>query len=297
MAIFFPSKTDNPVPDVIHKWLANIYKMLVTLSSKYFLFVVIQEEDLGEPLLPTGQTDVQNNNPVVKLICSGVYTVFFTFFYFLCSLTGQLPIKPTKFEYPTKIFVVFLTALTAILMLTFVCTNVFALLFDLYVIIWCPYKPHCEYINSINRSNMIWAESISDGSESLNEQPMKLNEFYNWKKTVITTATFSGTVSYLFMVCVLYSQYSVFKASVCDRMKTCIMWIWKSCGQKIERKMQGVLLSPFNDDNNCIEATKLTPKQATYFMTIFFFNMIVYSANAVLFFIIFGRSVDDNQNC
>ena len=125
-------------------------------------------------------------------------------------------------------------------------------------------------------------------------QPVSLTIFDDWQKTVLTTATSSGTISYLFMVYVLYSQYSIFKNIVFDKVRECITSMWAYCGEQRNCNSPGVLRSPFKDGSG-LEATKLSPKQSTYFMAIFFFNILLYCGNVVVLFIIFAKSVDKRQ--
>ena len=175
--------------------------------------------------------------------------------------------------------------------------NLFSFGFNLYIIIRCPYK-NCGYISTIfNKTeilNITNAFNVSNSSGLKGVQPTSLIYFDDWKKTVFTTSTLSGTISFLFMVHVLYSQYSVCRDTFCKCCKWCSKKMWECCGEKIEEKPEGLLLSPFKDDENDSVATKLAPKQATYFMTVFIFNLLVYGTNVGLLFSIFVESVNKN---
>ena len=98
------------------------------------------------------------------------------------------------------------------------------------------------------------------------------------------------------MIFVLYSQYSVFGGCICGNIKKCWRNIWKQCGEKLKPDSSGVhvLQSPFIDSNGNT-ATKLSPKQSSYFMAIFSLNILIYIGNVSLLFIIFAESVDQRQ--
>lgn len=159
--------------------------------------------------------------------------------------------------------------------------------------LWCTcvgpvttwFYEHCGYISVPKKSG-----NGSNGSELKFAQPAPLEIFDDWQKAVLTTATLSGTISYLFMIYVLYSQYSAFKDTVFDNIKECTRSMWGKCGEKpLAEKSPGVLKSPFKDDSDQLEVSRLSPKQACYYMVIFLF---IYCGNVALLFIIFDRSVD-----
>jgi hypothetical protein len=95
------------------------------------------------------------------------------------------------------------------------------------------------------------------------------------------------------MIYVLYTQYSILLKIPINPKK----WLrdcWISCGEKLKLEKTGVLQSPFIDLNGNI-ATKLSPKQSCYFMTIFSLNILVFTGSVALLFIIFARIVDQRQ--
>ena len=147
--------------------------------------------------------------------------------------------------------------------------------------------PKLDLIDSENR--------LAKGSNLQLVQIANLTIYDDWQKTVLTTATISGTISYLFMVYVLYSQYSAFKGIIFDNLKQCIRDMWTSCGETYTNKHSGILKSPFIDNGDQLEGTRLTPKQASYFMVIFIFNILIYCGNVALLFTIFGRRVDKSH--
>lgn len=180
----------------------------------------------------------------------------------------------------------------------FLPVNLLLLVFDVYVIAWCPYKHHCSYISGIQDTrqliNVTDSQNISNESDLGAVQAVNLTIFDDWKKTVFTTATVSGTISYIIMVFVLYSQYSIFSKCICGNATKCMRKIWKWCGEKLKPVNSGALQNPFIDSNGK-NATKLSPKQSCYFMAILSVNILIYIGSVVLFFIIFAKSVDKTK--
>ena len=192
-----------------------------------------------------------------------------------------------------KVIIITWTMITTVI---FLIINILSLVFDVYIIAWCPYK-YCGYISVIQKTrliNLTEAQNISNNSELGAVQAVNLTIFDDWQKTVLTTATASGTISYLFMIYVLYSQYNIFGNILYRKIKNCLRRCWELCGETLKPNTAGDLQSPFIDSNGNT-ATKLSPKQSCYFMTIFFFNILIYIGNVALLFIIFGGSVDQRQ--
>lgn len=243
-----------------------------------------------DPMNPSGVQENDHENSYWQVVSKCTYTTFFKLFYILCTITGQLPITLTDYKTGLKrFFKVIAVILTTLITGIFVLVNVGSLVFDLYIIIWCPYE-HCGYINVIRKSG-----NRSNSSELQFAQPAPLTIFDDWQKTVLTTATSSGTISYLFMVYVLYSQYSVFKDNIFDKVKECTRSMWGKCGEKLTEKSPGVLKSPFKDYSDQLEASRLSPKQACYYIFLFLLNIFIYCGNVALLFIIFNRNVDKRQ--
>ena len=170
--------------------------------------------------------------------------------------------------------------------------NVFSLVFDIYIIAWCPYK-YCGYISVIKTTrllNLTIAYNITNESDLGAVQAVNLTIYDDWQKTVVTTSTASGTISYLFMIYVLYTQYSIFR-KIPIKIKEWLKRCWEYFGEKLKPEINGVLQSPFIDSNGNT-ATKLSPKQSCYFMVIFYLNILVYIGSVALLFIIFAGKVD-----
>ena len=263
-------------------------------------FVTINDDQLSiigpdenTPLFVNDRED-EEKKPAGKL-----YTLFFKIFYILCFLTGQLPIRPAKNDTNRGWRLLCLGGVVlsmALVTLSLLVNVIFALVFNFYVIILCPYKD-CGYISTILNMtailNLTDAMNVTNNSGLQVVQPTKLVIFNDWQKTVVTTATLSGTISFLFMVYVLYSQYSVCRDTFCKCCNSCMNSLWTYFGEEPRERSEGVLLSPFKDDTSSGD-TKLAPKQATYFMTIFIFNLLVYGIDVALLFSIFAESVNKN---
>ena len=173
--------------------------------------------------------------------------------------------------------------------------NLLSLVFDIYIIAWCPYK-HCGYISVIETTrllNLTMAHNITNESDLGAVQAVNLTIFDDWQKTVLTTSTASGTISYLFMIYVLYTQYSIFR-KIPKKIKKWLRRCWEYFGEKLKPEITGVLQSLFIDSSGNT-ATKLSPKQSCYFMAIFSLNILVYIGSVALLFIIFAGSVDQRQ--
>ena len=264
-------------------------------------FVTINDDQLSiigpdeNTLLLVNDREDEEKKPAGKL-----YTLYFKIFYILCFLTGQLPIRPAKSDTNRGWRLLCLGGVVlsmALVALSLLVNVIFALGFNFYVIILCPYKD-CGYISTTVTLmtailNLTDAMNVTNNSGLQVVQPTKLVIFNDWQKTVVTTATLSGTISFLFMVYVLYSQYSVCRDTFCKCCKSCMNSLWTYFGEEPREKSEGVLLSPFKDDTSSGD-TKLAPKQATYFMTIFIFNLLVYGIDVALLFSIFAESVNKN---
>ena len=191
--------------------------------------------------------------------------------------------------------------ITFFIMLFVTAVNIGSLVFDMYVIIWCPYI-NCGYISApyINVTHLMDIQvaethNNSNGSIVINAvQAPNLTIFDDWQKTVFTTATVSGTFSYLFMICVLNYQYSFLRW--CRRVKKRCSTMLERCGEEPRQNdHDGVVRNPFNDNRHEENSTWLSPKQALYFVGIFTLNISVYVGNVALLFIIYNRNVDKSK--
>ena len=222
-----------------------------------------------------------------------LYKMVYFVFYFLCSITGQLTIIPSSCSCKDgiKILIVVWTLITTVI---FLCINLLSLVFDIYIIAWCRYK-YCGYISVFETTrllNLTMANNITNESDLGAVQAVNLTIYDDWQKTVVTTSTASGTISYLFMIYVLYTQYSILvKIPVNCKPREWLRRFWICCGEKLKPEITDVLQSPFIDSNGNT-ATKLSPKQSCYFMAIYSLNILVYIGSVALLFIIFAGKVD-----
>ena len=208
----------------------------------------------------------------------------FKCFYILCSITGQYTIIPSSCKDIKKIVIVVWSLITTVI---FSFVNLSSLIFDIYIIVKCPYK-YCGYISVMQKAQMLSqtdAQKISNISDHDVVRAVNLTIFSDWQKIVMTTATPSGTISYLFMIYVLYSQYNSFVRKTLLKFKKWLRKCWLSCGEKLKPEIVGALQSPFVDSNGNT-ATKLSPRQWSYFMAIFSLNLLIYIGNVSLLFTI-----------
>ena len=93
-------------------------------------------------------------------------------------------------------------------------------------------------------------------------------------------------------------QYSVLKKVFCDKARRFFDEMWKKLGQEIRAREPEIIRSPFKDTNNTSgehKSTRLSPKQASYFMFIFSLNMLVFFGNVAVLFVMFSKSVDKKR--
>ena len=176
--------------------------------------------------------------------------------------------------------------------------NVFSLVFNIYVIAWCPYH-HCGYID-------VATSNYSSDNNSLSLTPDSRDKFDDFQKFVFTSASLSGLVSYLCITFVLYSQYSKV-GCCCTKAKKGLSLMWKACDQingvdsidKNEGKDQDeiIVLNPFYDDeikglDRKFKSTPLKSRQSCYYYFVFYFNIILFSSSVVIFFWLFRARLD-----
>ena len=236
-----------------------------------------------------------------------LYKIVFRIFYILCLLTGQLTFKPVSCNQKTVTVVSII--LTFFMTFIFLLVNIFSLIFNFYIIVWCPYE-HCGYISIKPFINITVAKNV----QYLRDMNPDLTKYYDWQKAVLTTATISGTFSYLFMVYSLYSQHGCLKQYIFDPIRTRITMIWEYCGEEPTHDSSAGdhqslqddnsefeepqcdffsgLRGPFDDSMHSMTSTILYPRQSTYFMLIFMFNIMMYGGNVALLYVIFHIRVD-----
>ena len=130
-------------------------------------------------LLPDAAIQVtQTNN---KNLPAFLYNIMFKCFYILCSITGQYTIIPSSCIDIKKIAIV---AWSLIFTVIFLLVNLFSLIFDIYIIAWCPYK-YCGYISVIQKTQMLnltEARNISNISDLAMVQAVNLTIFRDWQR-------------------------------------------------------------------------------------------------------------------
>ena len=228
----------------------------------------------------------------------------FYIFYFLCSLTGQLMVRSECFDRDNqelkpviKVIVrswIFVSS--TVFLFVFGIANLLSFIFDIYVIGWCPFE-YCGYIytgvNTTNKSNHT-ANATLVGVPSAEN----MSQYDDWQKTVITTATISGLLSYFFIVilvlCPLYGVCNPWSRKLCD----CIANIWRKCGEQDAQSSANneELLNPFVDSNQSPHSTSLRPRQSFYFHLIFWVNLFIFVAGVVVFFIILADRIGSKDH-
>ena len=215
----------------------------------------------------------------------------FYVFYGLCCLTGQLTVRPKSGErlYSCK-SCIFVTS--TLFLLVFGIVNLASFVFDIYAIAWCPFE-HCGCIytdtNDADATNQTLLYNMTNFTVMITSAGVKSRiQCEDWQKVVITTATISGLLSYYLMVilvlCPLYGVCNPCSKNVCE----CVASIWRNCGEREARSSatRESSLNPFVDSNDYEISTSLGPRQSFYFHLIFWANLILFTANVVVFFII-----------
>jgi hypothetical protein len=155
--------------------------------------------------------------------------------------------------------------------------NLASTVFNIYIISACPYK-FCGYVDvAINGSNITNNNSDNILSPAV-DTPTKYDDF---QKFVFTTASFSGTVSYMVIIIVIYMQYQ----QLC-----------KCCSEKVDGRNNVSADEVKSDDvkrvdpftlNQKNDFTVLSGEQIFYFYLILFLNLIVFVGSLVLFYTLF----------
>ena len=228
----------------------------------------------------------------------GIAYIFHTIFYFLCSLTGQLTINFHNRWWLAQ-NVVLCIVWSSLWLVAFVLLNLGSLVFDVYVIAVCPFR-NCSYIYTFLHNVTKWQTVVSPNHmQNLGIQPEQEPEYEDWQKTVITTASISGLLSYYFMVLVLIPQYSCLQRQ-CNKACDFYTRLWKWCGEKKHKSSAsaGRILSPFKDsdeDEHTVKATHLSARQTFYFYAIFWLNLVLYISNVVVFYIILKTEIGSHD--
>ena len=237
-------------------------------------------------------------------------------FYFLCFFSGQLMIDEETQEAQTRKWKVFLAIVQLVLItITLVVLNIAALVFDLYLIFGCPFK-HCGFVIDPNYTyNMTHIKIPCILKVSLVDSEV---QFRDMQKLVITMATLSGTLSYLFMIIALLTNYSgIFK-----------MFLTQCHCSRVLPTHDGPIVNPFLDESThaALDAShrpaesmpaleestpasrrpdesqpvyvkvKFEKDSLRYFYLMLFFNLAVFLANSgVLGYLVYTQSKGYNH--
>ena len=148
----------------------------------------------------------------IKCLCCDI---FLWLFYFLCIVTGQYIVKPPSGNRCR--FLLIILSWIAFLLYSLL-LNLYSFGFNVFVIWKCPYK-YCGYIdvgtNSTLSNNTLYTLSP--------ETPDKFDDF---QKFVFSSATFSGMISYVCMMYVLCTHFSVLEGTM-NKIKELFNSMWK----------------------------------------------------------------------
>ena len=181
-------------------------------------------------------------------------------FYLLCVITGQyvnFEVFHNSVVGCETLLSKALTSATVLLALAcFIVLNVFAVGFDIYVVSSCALSLNCGYIYHFSTVQMT---NVSHGLQLTAPQ---MNQVNDWNKVVVTSATLSGALSYLFMVLVLYGRYTR-PCETCYKGTDCLLWIIEKIFSKCATRLHSqpeyykdfskpdpneLVINPFIDD-------------------------------------------------
>ena len=230
-----------------------------------------------------------------RYLCHGLFYIF----YGLCCLTGQLTVRPKcgerYFSKDTCKWFIFIVS--TIFLLVFGIVNLVSLVFDIYVIAWCPFE-YCGYIYTPNNKSLYNLTNYTANASSFGAPPAEsMLQYDDWQKAVFTTATVSGLLSYyLIVILVLCPLYGVCNPC-CKRVCNCVASIWKRCGEREAQSsaIRETPINPFVDSNEFKISTLLGPRQSFYFHLIFWANIILFAASLVVFFKILAGRIDSKN--
>ena len=177
--------------------------------------------------------------------------------------------------------------------------NLGSLVFNFYVIGFCPYK-YCNYFCAKNYGShdlfdalirtSIDIPFINNTNDTLTLlggiQPENNAEYYNWNKVVISSATVSGFLSYYMIIFfVLIPVYT--KCCRCFKDTSCIKVFCTSWHLAFKNKEE--ILLPFcdrkADDGNTQhkQSTVLIGSQKGFFLFFYCLNLLFYFSSLVVF--------------
>lgn len=233
-------------------------------------------------------------------VCSMVTSLFNGVFYFFCLLSGQYIVKAKpQCNWKSLALLGFAMAGLYVFTLQF-CANVLSLVFDFYIVVFCPYANCSYFYHSAHAGN----SSEGSGNGILSADSGTLPIHVNWNNAVITTATFAGWISYLLMTfLILIPIHS--NLSACFRFtrapqnlieghhvtKLCDTLLKVFCTTLRRTFKHGDTLSPFDDSESKDTSTSLSPIQAVYFHFVYIVNLMLYFTNLGLLAVIMHNRI------
>ena len=236
--------------------------------------------------------------------------IFHGIFHLFCFISGQLMLDCKKYN-QTVIFWQVLKIFIAIFMVPFLvlffALNIGSVVFDLYAVIKCPF-PNCGFIAGPYFSlKHFYSLNITNGTTSYFIYPEESNKDMNFGNAVITIATISGSLSYLIIIRVLITNYSIAHPLFEWLHDTFISWFKKTLkfedidnGRNAENTSLKIL-NPFlngkidsRDREIKFIPVYLYAKQLFCFYFFFFLNLLLYASNVALLFIIVKKEADAN---
>ena len=192
----------------------------------------------------------------------------------------------------------------AVFLLLSLLLNLYSFGFNVYVIWKCPYK-YCGYIDVSTATN-----TTLSNNPLYTLSPETPDKFDDFQKFVFSSATLSGMISYVCMMYVLCTHFSVFEG-IMNEIKELFTAMWKKfdedepdgeepdgeqCDDSTRKQLIfGVQLNPFCDKANDGDSTMLLSKQSSYYNLVFLLNLGIFSASICIFFILFAMRYDRND--
>lgn len=188
---------------------------------------------------------------------------------------------------------------STLFLIIFGIVNLLSFIFDIIAIIWCPFDhEYCGYIYFDNKTWHNLTNHTGNTTSVGGPSAESLNQYVDWHKTVITTSTISGLLSYYLIVilvlCPLYGACNPCSRQLCD----CVANIWRRCGQEDAKSSakDEELLNPFVDSNGSPHSTSLQPRQSFYFHLFLWMNLLIFTAGVLVFAFMLADLIGSKNN-